>query len=151
MSEASPPELAEFPVVSPWPVQWGDQDAFGHVNNTVFFRWIETARIVYLERIDLRETTPSQPLGPILASIECNYRRQVRFPDTIHTGVRVTRVGRSSCRMTHVLWSERQQAVVADGVATVVMFDYGKNASCPISRSIRENIAALERRPVEGL
>jgi acyl-CoA thioester hydrolase len=151
MTNSSPAELAEFAVVVPWPVQWGDQDAFGHVNNTVYFRWVETARIAYLEKIDLRETTPTQPLGPILAAVSCNYRRQVRFPDTIRIGVRVSRVGRSSCGMEHILWSERQQAVVADGQATIVMFDYSKNASCPIPQDIRAAIAALEQRPIEGV
>lgn len=151
MPNASPVELAEFAVVVPWPVQWGDQDAFGHVNNTVYFRWVETARVVYLEKINIRETTPAEPLGPILAAIGCNFRRQVRYPDTIHTGIRVTRVGRSSCDMQHVLWSEQQQAVVADGQGTIVMFDYAKNASCPIPPDVRAAIVALEIRPVEGV
>jgi len=150
MTTPPPQAFEDYAVVVPWPVQWGDQDAFGHVNNTVYFRWIETARIVYLERIGMRDTTPEQPLGPILASIGCNYRRQTRYPDTIWTGVRVTRLGRSSIAMEHKLWSEEQQAVVADGQATVVMFDYAQNASCPTPPDVRAAIARLEVRPVEG-
>jgi acyl-CoA thioester hydrolase len=145
-----PAGLADFSVISSWPVQWGDQDAFGHVNNTVYFRWIESARIVYLEHIDLGETTSTKPLGPILAAISCNYRQQVTYPDTIYTGIRVTRLGRSSCTMEHRLWSERQQKVVADGEATIVLFDYGQQQSCAIPPEIRAAIARVEGRPVPG-
>lgn len=145
-----PPELVNFKVVSAWPVQWGDQDAFGHVNNTVYFRWVETARIVYLEKINVNDTTPTQPIGPILAAISCNYRRQVTFPDTIQTGVRVTRIGRSSCTMEHRLWSKAQGALVADGEGTIVLFDYQKQRPCPIPPEIRAAIAQVEGRSIEG-
>ena len=54
MHDSSPPAaLAGFPVVVSWPVQWGDQDAFGHVNNTIYFRWFESGRIAYLKRLGL--------------------------------------------------------------------------------------------------
>ena len=146
-----PAELSEFPVVVPWPVQWGDQDSFGHVNNTIYFRWVETARIVYLEKINLSETAAETHLEPILAAINCNFRKQVHYPDTIHIGVRVTRVGRSSIAMAHKLWSERQQAVIADGDSTVVVFDYSTNHSCPVPEGVRQAISRLEHMPVEGL
>ena len=105
MSQANVPELADYSVVVPWPVQWGDQDAFGHVNNTVYFRWVETARVVYLEKIGLDGPGPRQPLGPILAAIRCNYRQQVTYPDTIHIGLRTVRIGRTSITLEHKLWS----------------------------------------------
>src|SRR5687767_1167703 len=49
------------------PVQWGDMDAFGHVNNTVYFRWFESARIAYFEKIGLNERMRRDRKGPILA------------------------------------------------------------------------------------
>ena len=56
-------------VVVPVVVQWGDQDAFVHVNNTVYFRWMESARIAYGQRIGLLDLLAAQQIGPILASI----------------------------------------------------------------------------------
>ncbi len=81
------PLLAEFPVVITLPVQWGDQDAFGHVNNTVYFRWFESARIAYFERIGLSHVLDVEPIAPILASISCDYRRPITFPDTVQVGM----------------------------------------------------------------
>jgi len=145
-----PAELADFPVVVAWPVQWGDQDAFGHVNNTVYFRWIETARIKYLERIEPLNAAGEPALEPILAAISCNYRRQVKYPDTVRIAIRTTRIGRSSVAMEHKLWSDAQQAVVADGQSTVVTFDYAANHSCPVPADMRAAIVRLEGRMIDG-
>ena len=60
--------LEGFPVHVRLPVQWGDQDAFGHVNNTVYLRWFETARIAYSDRAGLLQIDQSQRLAPILAA-----------------------------------------------------------------------------------
>jgi acyl-CoA thioester hydrolase len=145
-----PAELAEFPIVVSWPVQWGDQDAYGHVNNTVYFRWVETARVKYLERIEPLNASGDPSLEPILAAISCNYRRQVTYPDTVRIAIRVTRIGRSSVTMEHKLWSDAQQAIVADGQGTVVAFDYATNHSFPVPAEMRAAIVRLEGRPVEG-
>lgn len=138
------PELAGFPVVVRWPVQWGDQDAFGHVNNTIFFRWFETARIAYLERLGLARLSTSDPLGPILAQIGCNFRRQVGYPDWVVIGTRVTRLGRTSFGMEHVLVSEAQRAVAADGQSTIVVFHYERQRPEPIPDALRAQIEAME-------
>jgi acyl-CoA thioester hydrolase len=57
--------LAGYPVVVEIPVAWGDMDYFRHVNNIVFFRYFESARIEYLERIGFRELADDDPVGPI--------------------------------------------------------------------------------------
>ena len=88
--------LEGYPVVISVTVQWGDQDAFGHVNNTVYFRWFESARIAYFLRIGLRTLQADERVGPILASSSCEYRKSITFPDTVRVGVRVTRIGRTS-------------------------------------------------------
>ncbi len=78
--------LAEFSVILTLPVQWGDQDAMQHVNNVVYFRWCESARIEYFGRIGLADRRSAEHVGPILASIKCDFRRQLNFPDTIRIG-----------------------------------------------------------------
>ena len=138
--------LAGFPVVVTVPVQWGDQDAFGHVNNTVFFRWMESARIAYGDRVGLLDLLATQQIGPILASTSCDYRRPVNFPDTIHVGIRSTRIGRTSLAHEHRIVSQEQQAVVAEGTSTTVVFDYGANRSHPVPEPVRRAIETLEGR-----
>ncbi|MFI5459118.1 MAG: acyl-CoA thioesterase [Isosphaerales bacterium] len=138
--------LVSFPVVITIPVQWGDQDAFGHVNNTVPFRWFESARIAYSRRIGLFDLFQAERIGPILAATSCNYRRQVTFPDTVQVGIRVVRIGRSSLGMEQSVVSLDQGAVVAEGASTTVVFDYRANQSRPIPASIRSAIETLEGR-----
>src|ERR1043165_9714511 len=93
--------LAGFPVVISVVLQWGDQDAFGHVNNTVYLRWFESSRIAYGNLAGLELTAGGHQIGPILARLSCNYRRQLTFPDRVHVGARITRIGNSSLDMEH--------------------------------------------------
>lgn len=136
--------LASFPVIVTLPVQWGDQDAFAHVNNTVFIRWFESARIAYFDKIGLAAKNTTESVGPILAAIGCNYRRPLVFPDTVRIGARVTRLGRSSMTMTHALFSQSQQAIAAEGDSTIVVFDYGRGKSHPIPDALRQAIQQIE-------
>jgi acyl-CoA thioester hydrolase len=138
--------LAGFPVAIAVPVQWGDQDAFGHVNNTVYFRWMESARIAYSQRIGLLDLLTAERIGPILASTSCDYRRPVNFPDTIHVGIRVNRIGRTSIGQEHRIVSQEQRAVVAEGTSTTVVFDYAANRPHAVPEPIRQAIEALEGR-----
>ena len=155
MSESVPAVLESYPIVLTLPVQWGDQDAFGHVNNTIHFRWFESARIKYLEGIEMGEKTvgehaPDELLGPILAAINCNYRRQLKYPDTVQIGSRITRIGRSSMTMEHLIWSTAQQAVAADGQSTIVAFDYQTNRPRPVPDSIRAMVESIEKKSLSG-
>jgi acyl-CoA thioester hydrolase len=148
MDEKSTPAalLAGFPVVIEIPVQWGDQDAFGHVNNTVYVRWLESGRIAYMTRIGLIELYRAQRIGPILAAVTCDYRRQVTFPDTVSVGVSVTRIGRSSVGLKQAIVSRSARAIVAEATSTIVVFDYGTNQSHAVPPAIRGAIEALEKR-----
>lgn len=136
--------LSDFPVTVVRPVQWGEQDGFGHINNMHFIRWFESARIAYLGKCGIELTNEGN--GPILAAVSCNYRRQVTFPDTVTVGARVVRIGRSSMTIEHQLWSERLQAVAAEGDSTVVLFDYQNQKSTPIPPELRTKIEILENR-----
>ncbi|HEX3997828.1 MAG TPA: thioesterase family protein [Pirellulales bacterium] len=136
--------LAGFPVVVSLPVQWGEQDMFGHVNNVVYFRWFESARIAYLDRVGLSELMERERIGPILAAISCSYRRQLTFPDTVDVGSRITRIGRTSLTMTHALHSRAQAALVAEGESTIVVFDYRAQKPFPVPAEIREAVASLQ-------
>jgi len=135
---------AGFPVWVTLPVQWGDQDAFGHVNNTVYFRWFESARIAYGARIELSESGDGRKIAPILAAINCNYRRQLKYPDTVQVGARIVRIGRSSLTMEHRLVSESWRAIVAEGDSTLVAFDYSAQKAVPVPAAVRTRIEQLE-------
>jgi acyl-CoA thioester hydrolase len=147
MSEhPTPPELASQSVVVSLPVQWGDQDLFGHVNGVVYFRWFETARVEYLNRSGMKHLMSGEGRGPILASIRCDYRRQLKYPDAILVSASVREIGRSSMKMRHLIYSGSQQAIAAEGESTVVMFDYVNQRPTRVPDEIRQQIERLEGR-----
>ncbi|HZL91215.1 MAG TPA: thioesterase family protein [Pirellulaceae bacterium] len=148
MSTDRLPQLADFPAIITLPVQWGDQDAFGHVNNVVYFRWCESARIAYFELSGMHALLGQQQLGPILARIACDYLRQLNFPDTIHVGARITRLGTKSLTMEHALYSQAQDAIVAKSESVIVCFHYESQASCPIPAEVRAQIERFEKKPL---
>ena len=85
-------------------------------------------------------------LGPLLANASCNFKRPVVFPDRVHVGSRVVRIGRTSIQMEQRVFSEARGIVVAEGGSTLVVYDYGANAPHPVPESIRRAIEALEGR-----
>ncbi len=142
------PELADYPVVIDLPIQWGDQDAFGHVNNTVPIRWFESARIAYLEKSQTKSVSMTKTIGPILAAIHCNYRRQLNFPDTVHIGARVGRIGRTSFTLEHLVYSEALGTAAIDGDSVIVVFDYENQRPVRVPADFRETIEQLEGREI---
>jgi len=143
-------EKAEYRSIIQLPILWGDQDAFGHVNNTIPIRWFESSRIAYLEHSGMIGLLDVIKLGPILAAIRCDYRRQLRYPDSVWIGAKVTRVGNSSLVMAHAVWSEKWQAIAAEGDSTIVVFDYSANRPRRVPPQIRAAIAVFEQRPELG-
>ncbi len=136
--------LEGFKSVISLPVQWGDQDAFQHVNNTVYLRWFESSRISYCDVLALSKMYRELGIGPIMASITCHYRKPVVYPDTVHIGAKVTRIGRTSFTMEHQVASSSQNALVADGASTIVLFDYKAQKPHPLPQDVRDAISKIE-------
>ena len=143
-------ELSAYPIVTTWPIQWGDQDAFGHVNNTVPIRWFESARLAYLEQTPLHAIGVPGGLGPILAAIHCNYRSQLTYPDTIHVGARIAAIGRTSFKMEHAVYSEAGRSIAAEGDSVVVVFNYETQKPTRVPDEVRAVIEAIEGRSLSS-
>jgi acyl-CoA thioester hydrolase len=126
------------------PVAWGDMDAFGHVNNTVFHRWFETARIAYFEQIGLLDRMERDRVGPILAKATCDFRLAVRYPDGMRVESTVTALGTSSFVMGYRAHSGRQGVVAAEGESVIVLFDYSAERKVPLDPGLRGAIERLE-------
>ena len=77
-----------YPVYTSIPIQWGDMDAFGHVNNIVYLKFFESARIAYFEKMGIVGDTASNT-GPILASTQCKFIYPLRYPDNIWATAKV--------------------------------------------------------------
>ena len=138
--------LADYPIVTTIPVLWGDEDAFAHVNNLAYLRWCETARVEYMQRVAFWTETPSTGTGPIIASVKCDYKAPLTYPDTVDVGTRVTAIGNSSVRIDQVVVSRKLQAVAALVDSTVVLLDYSLGRPVRVPEEIRAAIGALEGR-----
>jgi acyl-CoA thioester hydrolase len=136
--------LAGYPVVVRIPVQWGEMDAYGHVNNTVFFRYFESARILYLERCGFLEAYEREKVGAILHSTSCRFRRALFYPDTAVIGTRAAEVNDDRFTMAYEMFSEAQDAVVAEGTGIVVSFDYVSRQVVQIPDFVRAKIDEME-------
>jgi len=143
--------LDSFPVSITLPVQWGDQDAIGHVNNTVFIRWFESVRIAYLERAGVMHQGQrigllhDDPVGPILAAVHCNYRRQLTYPADVVVAAKVASTGRTSLKMQHAVFQAGQpETLLADGDSVVVMLNYETGQTVELPAALRSSIARLE-------
>jgi acyl-CoA thioester hydrolase len=136
--------LDQFPVIVTIPVAWGDMDYFRHVNNTVYFRYFESARIEYLARIGFREALAESGIGPILASTSARFRRPLTYPDTVLVGARTTEVQPDRFVMEYRLVSERDSCTAADGGGVLVAYDYAAGRRAVLPESVREAIASLE-------
>ena len=144
------PDGVEGPISIRQPVAWGELDALGHVNHTIFLRWFENARLTWFERVGigalLREADTT--VGPILARVEVDYRAPVGYPDVIWADLRCVEIGRSSLTLATRVWSEKQQAIVAEGKVVAVMLDYATGRTAPIFPAVRAAIVAFDA-PIE--
>mgnify|MGYP002780569873 CR=1 FL=1 len=138
------PDLAHFPVVVELDVAWGEMDAYDHVNNVVYFRYFENARIAYLDRVGWMASKVATGLGPIIASTSARYRKPVRYPDRLFVGVRATDVQTDRLTFEYRLVSAKWNAVAAEGQALVVSYDYATGAKAPIPDAVRRAVSDLE-------
>lgn len=136
--------LQPFPVVIETPVAWGQMDAFRHLNNTVYFRFFESGRIAYFERLGLLEYMEETGVGPILASTNCRFRIPLTYPDTVSIGTRVSNFDGDRFTMEYVVVSHRHKKIAADGTGLIVCFNYNENKKVPIPAELRRRIEELE-------
>ena len=136
--------LAAFPVILELPVQWGEMDAYGHVNNTVFFRYFESARMEYLEKCGFVESHQRGRIGAILHSTAARFRQPLFFPDTVQIGASATDIQEDRFTMKYTIVSLTRNVVVAEGTGIIVSFDYaaGKKTGLPVS--VRAAITSLQ-------
>ncbi|MDO6644070.1 acyl-CoA thioesterase [Acinetobacter guillouiae] len=132
--------LTQFPIVYEQKVAWGDMDAFGHVNNVMYYRYIESARIEYFDRLNVFD----QDVLTVVASSQCKYLKPVFYPDVLHIGARVEEMRNSAIRMHYVLFSQQQQQIVADGEAVIVFVDKVAMKKALIPQQLRKIIIDLE-------
>ena len=142
-SSPDPTLLSDLPVRVTIPVAWGDLDALQHVNNTVYFRWFETARVSLFRRVGWLGERRADGVGPILARASCIFRLPVSFPDTVDVGVGVTDLSGDRFTVIYRVVSHQLGAVAAKGEGRIVCFDYNAGQKAPLPEAVRKALEAL--------
>ena len=136
--------LAHCPVVIEIPVAWGEMDSFQHVNNVIYLRYFESARVAYFEQLKLLEFMNQTGIGPILASIQCRFKLPLTYPDTVSVGTRVPKIEHDRFTMEYWMVSHRHQKIAAEGDGVIVSFNYRENKKAPLPEEVKRRIEELE-------
>ena len=122
------------------PIRWGDMDAMGHVNNTVYFRYLEVVRIDWFRSLGCQPGLDAQ--GPVIINAFCSFLRQLEYPGDVLARHYTGAVGRSTIDTYVTLQRSDQPGVVyATGGATVVWTDFKAQKSLPLPDRIRAMLA----------
>lgn len=137
--------ISAYPVVIDIPIAWGDMDAFQHVNNIVYFKHFESARISYFEKIDFFGVMKKTGIGPILAATQCSYKIPLTYPDHVTVGAKVDTIEKDRFIMKYAVISQKLKKIAALGEGVLVTFDYQNNKKTLIPDEIRKRIIDLEK------
>lgn len=136
-------DLYNYPVAIEVPVAWGEMDAFQHVNNTVFFRYFESARVRYFENLRITDYMKSGQ-GLILASTQAKFLAPLTYPDTVTVGIRSISLQGNRLNQEYCIWSHETSQKVAVGEGLLVYFDYRSGKPCEIPAELLADMLAQE-------
>jgi acyl-CoA thioester hydrolase len=119
------------------PIRWGDMDAMGHVNNTVYFRYMEQARIGWYEALVPAAEAWTQT-GIVIANASCNFKRALGYPGTVEVKLSIDPPGGSSVATFYEI--RMDDTLYADGTAVVVFIDMKSQKPIRIPERIRSSL-----------
>lgn len=126
-------------------IDWSELDLFGHVNNVMFLKYAQTARVNYWEQIKLYQHFLSTKQGPMLASVTCQFRKPLFYPGNITIYTKMKAIGNTSfCMLHHII--DDNNKLVAEVEDVIVMYDFYKEEKMFFNEFFRKNVEALEGR-----
>ncbi|OPH36549.1 acyl-CoA thioesterase [Moraxella atlantae] len=138
----SHPALQDYDVIYPQIVDWGDMDAFNHVNNVVYYDYAQRARVYLLQLLGMF----NQYNTTVVVASSCRFVRPVVFPDTLAIGIRITHIGTTSMTYSYHYVSQVQQEVVATAESVLVFVDRNGQKR-PISDDERRDLMKYYQAP----
>lgn len=137
--------INDFPIQTYITVQWGDMDAFRHVNNVTYVKWGETARIEYFKSIDFFNSAPEEmEFAPILGFQSVKYIAPVVYPDIIKIGTITEEIKEDRFIMKSYFFSDTQNKLVAIQTHEIIVFDYKNHQKIPVPNALKELIKKIE-------
>ena len=142
MADKSPPPLrSTFAAFVPITTRWADNDAYGHVNNVVYYSWFDTVVNNYLIEQGVLDIQHGGTIG-LVVQTHCNYFSPIAFPQTVRAGLRVAQLGRSSVRYEIGLFADDEATTAAKGYFIHVYVDRHTRRPVPLPGPLK---AVLEK------
>ncbi|MEF8698048.1 MAG: thioesterase family protein [Candidatus Accumulibacter sp. UW25] len=120
------------------PIRWGDMDAYGHVNNTVYFRYMEQARVEYLETLGFR--VMPQGSAPVIINASCTFLVPLNYPGVVEVRMFCGKPGRSSVPTAYEIRLLTEDTIYATGESKIVWMDVASGKSVPIPDRLRADL-----------
>ncbi|MGX1743472.1 acyl-CoA thioesterase [Bosea sp. NPDC055353] len=144
MSERQPRlSRADFRVFRAIPTRWHDNDAYGHVNNVVYYGWFDTAVNAWLIEGGFLDLAGSEIVG-LVVETGCTYFESVAFPETVEAGIAVERLGNSSVTYRIGIFRQGGERVAAQGRFTHVYVERASQKPVPIPVPLRAALTAIQ-------
>ena len=121
-------------------MRWSDMDALGHVNNAMYFTYMEQARIAWFQQLNLGNIDIQATEGPILANASCTFLKPILYPSDITVSITVNTPGRTSVHTHYHIGVVGQPDDYAHGEATIVWMNYLKQQPTPIPPTLRTQL-----------
>ncbi|WP_082968585.1 acyl-CoA thioesterase [Perlucidibaca aquatica] len=134
---------AAYAYIAPTKVHWGDMDALGHVNNVVYFKYLENTRLTMMESMGIFPRLFEEGTGLVIADAHCRYKAPVVYPDTLHIGVRAELIGEDRVRFHYALFSESLQRVAAEAETIQVCVSPQTGRKTAMPEWFRESLSRL--------
>ena len=146
MSDSKPPQpepRAGYRAFRTITTRWMDNDAYGHVNNVVYYSWFDTAVNAHLVEQGVLDIAHGDTIG-LVVETQCNYFAPVAFPQAVEAGLRVARIGTSSVRYEVGLFLPGQPLTVAKGHFVHVYVDRASRRPTPLPVPLKAVLEALQ-------
>jgi acyl-CoA thioester hydrolase len=124
------------------PTRWADNDAYGHVNNTIYYTWFDTAVNAWLIEAGLLDVAAGDPIG-LVVETGCRYARPLAFPETVEVGLAVERLGTSSVHYRIGVFAKGSDEAAAEGFFVHVYVGRDSRRPAPLPQEWREKLATL--------
>ncbi len=131
-----------YRVWQPVTTRWADNDAYGHVNNTVYYSWFDTAVNAWLIEAGLLDVTGGDPIG-LVVETGCRYARPLAYPEPVEVGLAVERLGRSSVRYRLGVFPECEPEAAAEGFFVHVYVGRETRRPVELSAGWREKLEEI--------
>jgi acyl-CoA thioester hydrolase len=142
VSKPARPSRAAFRHFTQVPTRFGDNDAYGHVNNVAYYGYCETAITTFLVEQGTLDIASSPVIGLIVNS-GCSYFAPLGFPDRVEVGMKIAHLGNSSARYELALFRNDEPLAAAAAHVVYVYVERASNTSVPIPGRVRDKLALL--------